>query len=231
MLAPCFPAFVGFHVLPECTGKKYGSQRFSTGLKLVLATFQSRAYAFVLAHTVFIVAAPASFSCFAIKNFLLLVKKKALDIPGSPITQIIQMQREIDLLVTEYNNIHRARLLPAFSMCMSLCFIACSYGLIKYGQNLELPLKLFYIFTIVDVLILLIDCDGGMKGQVYKTSEEINKAIKNCRKVTRNLEARKFVRSWQTQKIQLGSVDVYKPSTTLNSLESNVANTINLLLA
>lgn len=185
---------------------------------------------FTLANVVFDVAMFTIVISFCFINYLLLLQEKLKHLRGRFLIKALQLQKESDLLVGEFNRIHRGFLIAMFTVSNSMLFILGIYIWVKHHKHTALPMLLIMGTVIFDIILLIIECDGKIKAQLYEMSQIVLRNIRSNQYLMTNSYLRRCYKSWRPLRIYLGSTNFYEAATPLVLMDFLVGQTVALLL-
>lgn len=184
-------------------------------------------------HAVFCMLTEAavytSLHCLCHSNYQHLFWRKCHFLRRS-IPQMVQMYKELQLLTAFYNAIHGGVLSAAMTICFSTNVIFSMYAVIGLYRELLLVVVLLYAVIAFDCFMGMVPCDGNIKSAVNNTSNDIMAKIRSAPHLRTRPIMRRYLRSWPTLKIKLGSTNFYDKETPLNLIGFCVGQVVSLLL-
>lgn len=229
---PCFPGHIGYYIVPECYANQMDENNFVLNLILKLLTSLLASYVimFMFGSCVLECVTFVAVHCLCFHNYLKLILRN-FQLKSINNMQVIQMYRELEILVKIYNEIHQGALTIGMMIMCSIVFVIGLYTWIALRNVVVMPLLLLLACVLFDVLVIIFEIDGSLKSQTYSNSEQFTTEVKRMRKLMGAPYFRRHVKSWRVIRICLGSSSNYYDNTTsLIFMGFNVNQTINVLL-
>ncbi|CAL8132155.1 unnamed protein product [Orchesella dallaii] len=228
---PCLPCLIGYNYLPECNHKEYDLIQ-GIIMKAVLLAIEMSLILFTctgifLEYTIY-----SYIHCYCLLDYLRKLKSHlALGCRFLSAPKIGKLYRQVQLLTFSYNNIHQ-KILTTFSSALmqSVCTLAL-FAIIKFGDELILPVILMFWVLVGDLVLYTFDSEGAVKSNLFKTSKDILHDLKCVAMGTQNSRwLRRYVKSLPVLKIGIGSGNFYDELTPLVLIDFSINQTVSLLL-
>lgn len=230
LVTPCVPGLLGYYMFKPCKYPGTPWRLFPDKIVHLIIIFgvQLRvaipfSYGICMEIVIY-----STLHCFCLINYYHLFWRKlqhAKDTSGC-----IQMNKELQLLVTCYNKIHGDSLSVLSTIAVSGTFIVCTYAAISLHSEVRLVQLIRFIFFAVDTFIVILLCDSGFKSTVHTVSQDVMNKFRSSERFMKEPVTRRHFRSWQSAKIRLGSTNFYDKSTPLNLINFCISQVVGLLL-
>lgn len=225
--SPCFPGNFGYWILPECRTGNTGLA--NTLLKLLTGLVFAWNMNFEFSHFVFEVSSLTALHCYCFIDHMEMIKWNMGRVPSREFA-VFRIRKELQLLLNEYNNIHKGFLSGMSLLLIGSVQVMCLYLLIKSHDEIILPFLLVVSLLSYDCLMLFIDVDGALKSQVYQKSVELHQIATRTRTIMRSAVLRKEVNSWRVMRVYLNDVNYFERTTPLILVDFNISILISLLM-
>lgn len=226
---PCFPGHLVYFLFKPCANPDAPWRIFPdrvASLIIVMVVVWISLTVFVSAIMEIIIY--STLHCYCLVNYqFLFLRNSILD---KNVPRIVQMYKELQLLITNYNLIHGGTLSVLVTILLSSSLILASYLVLGLSMELTYAQCMRFSFLTFDSFIVMLFCDGGFKANVNIVSQGILKKMKASSLFMQNRALRRHVKSWPLARIKLGSTNFYDKETPLNLIGFCVSQVVNLLL-
>lgn len=223
---PCFSGNFGYFLYSPCfhPNEEWTSSHWI--LRLLLSSIMVWLLVHVFVCYVLETVIYTCLHCLCLTNYQYLFWRKwrqHWNVSGT-----LRMYKEIQLLSNYYNMIHGG--VPSVSLTLSLTsnFIVSLYSVVGLGVSLRE--RIYFSMAAVDCLIALVIMDGDIKATVHNTSKNILARVRSSPGYGQKRVLSRYLRSWPTIKIKLGSTNFYDRETPLNLVGFCAGQVVNLLL-
>ncbi|CAL8128707.1 unnamed protein product [Orchesella dallaii] len=233
---PCMPGNFGYLLLNECSldgvegpsNAEESIKHTELLLKLSLVSVSTWMILFSCATVFLEYCLFTTIQCYCLLNYLRVLKRKLESCSNKNISTVIKRYQQIQLLISSYNNIHRSILTPIEIGLYEVVFILSLYGVVGLSSVLVLPLLLLFGFLTCECILLTVEAEDAIKGQVYRVSKSIIRKLQSSKL---NSNSRRCMHSLPILSIHMGgSGNFYDETTPLVLLNFAVNQTVGLLL-
>lgn len=226
---PCFPGHLGYFLFNPCFDPAAKWNLFpdlTLRIVIVAGVVWILLEGFICA--VMEVAIYSTIHCYCLTNYHFLFLRNSLR--DQNVSRSVQMYRELQLLVINYNRIRGGNLSVLITILLSTTIVLPAYLVLGVPKELSLAQLIRFCFVIFISSVIIIFCVGGFKAAVNIVSKGILESMKASAFFMKNRALRRYVKSWQLAKIKLGSTNFYDKETPLNLMGFCVSQVVNLLL-
>lgn len=229
LLTPCYPGNFGYFLLAPCRDSTQEWSFLSHGILHMIFTTLTFTFYLPLVPAVMMEAIVyASLHCLCLANYHLLLFRNIQK--HWNISRTVQMFKEVQLLTTNYNLIHGYILSLTLTLSMTSSLITSGYAVLGIPSEINLAQLLDFGAVMVDCILGILICDGCFKANVHIFSESVLGKIKAGWGLTRRRIMKRYIVSWPSAKIKLGSTNFYDKETPLNLINFCFTQIVNLLL-
>lgn len=229
LLTPCFPGFLGYYLLAPCQNLAAEWRIFPDRIFQVLVVLGMLWTLLpIFCHSVMEVIIYSSLHCFCLTNYLHLFWRKCQW--QWNVSRTVRIYKELELLAIYYNRIHGGVLSVTATILLSNNLILSVYALVGLYSEINLSQISFFFLFSFDSFIVLLVCDGGFKATVNTVSERVLAMVRASPYFIKRRIVKRYIKSWPSIKIRLGSTNFYDRETPLNLIAFCVSQVVNLLL-
>ncbi len=227
---PCYPGNLGYIFLSECFGNaKPGEVELIQ--KVLMSTISSWAYLLTIT-TAFLECNVYMIHCHCVMNYLRLFMRKycETELTRTNINKLMQMYREIEILLGRLNGFHGGTLVVAYMLNCTSGFITALYTLVGLYRDMPFQVLLNCGIIVFDAFSAMKDFDGGYKSGVFRVSKKLISKVRENKTVMSERVLRRKVRSWRVLRVNMGADNYFDEKTPLSLMDFSVTNTVSLLL-
>lgn len=234
-LDPCLPLSLGYTLLPQCHEVDW--YMTNTVVKGIIVIETGVLSLFLFVYESLLLSTLTSLHIFCLIEYLHLVQEKFSKLTqfGNKahryfaIQRVFKMYKEIELLVANYNFIHKGLLTCSEKVLILLCLVVSLYIFVTSYSLIAVPLLLIVTSTIKNCLLIIIERDGKLKTKLYLASEATMTKVKNSDIMCVSY-LRKKVKAMRNLRVYFTSNTFYSRTTPLEILNISINLTIDLLL-
>lgn len=228
-MTPCFPGYFAYFVFTPCFDASEEWKFFPHGIfHLLILPLMFRFILHLAPSLTMEFNTYTNLHCLCLTNYHYLFWKDVQE--HGNISRAVQLHQELNMLTTYYNQIHGNVLSVSMELYLSVHLILAVYAILGTYQEINLVLLLYFAAFTFNCFFAILVGDGAYKANVNKVSVEILARIKAATYFRMKKIMKRYLSSWSSAKIRLGSTNFYDKESPLSLINFCVSQIVNLLL-